>query len=284
MTFYLGSVILFVTLPNTYMFPLFDDIALKEVTHMNNELLKLTAHQVQERGFTKCVLAIGSCEAHGQHLAEGTDTLVSYMLACRIAEAFDDMLVLPPITVGYSGHYDAFPFTLTLGYDTITQVIYDLLDSVLRNGMKHIFLLNGHDGNIAPIEIASRKIKEKYPEARIVSLPAWWVTAGELLPKNTFEVWDGLGHAGEGESSIAYYLYPQWNEPELAKGFVPDNLPEFLEVKWDFSELTSCAATGDPSKATAEKGRMMTEVLTEACVNTIRKLDACGWEYRTGNI
>ncbi|MFR2897927.1 hypothetical protein [Hungatella sp.] len=34
------------------------------------------------------------------------------------------------------------------------------MESVLRNGINKIFLMNGHDGNIAPIEIAARKIKE----------------------------------------------------------------------------------------------------------------------------
>ena len=34
-----------------------------------NELLKMTAHQVKEGKFDKAILAIGSCEAHGQHLA-----------------------------------------------------------------------------------------------------------------------------------------------------------------------------------------------------------------------
>ena len=130
----------------------------------------------------------------------------------------------------------------------------------------------------------AKLIKEKYPEARIVALPAWWVTAGELLPEGTFEVWDGLGHAGEGESSIAYYLYPQWNEPDQAKGFVPDMLPPYVDVKWDFSELTNCAATGDPTKATAEKGKMMEEVLVKACTEAIRDLDANGWDYRTKGI
>lgn len=99
----------------------------------------------------------------------------------------------PPITVGYSAHYDTFPFTLTMGYDTVTQVIYDYVESTIRNGITHIFILNGHDGNIAPIEIASRKIKEKYPEARIATLPAWWVTAGELLPEGHLR---GLGRPG----------------------------------------------------------------------------------------
>lgn len=250
----------------------------------NNELLKLTAHQVKEGRYDKAILAIGSCEAHGQHLASGTDTLVSYMLSCKIADQVDGLLVLPPITVGYSGHYDSFPFTLTLSYDTCTQVIYDIVESCIRNGINKIFLFNGHDGNIASIEIASRKIKEKYPQARIAALPQWWVTAGDLLPKGTFEVWNGLGHAGEGESSIAYHLYPQWCEPELAKGFVPDNLPDHVEIKWDFSELTNTAATGDPTRATAEKGEKMTEVLVTVVTEAIKQLDAMDWNYMTSGI
>lgn len=251
---------------------------------MNNELLKLTSHQVQERKFNKAILAVGSCEAHGPHLAEGTDTFVSYMISCKIADEFEDMLVLPPITVGYSGHYDDFPFTITLSYDTEIQVIYDILESSIRQGIDKIFIMNGHDGNIAPIEIASRKIKEKYRDAKIVSMPQWWVIAGQLLPENTFEVMNGEGHAGEGESSIAYYLYPQWNEPELAKGFVPDNLPPYVDVKWDFSELTSSAATGDPTKATAEKGEKMAAVLVDACVEAIKALDERNWNYCTTGI
>ena len=153
------------------------------------------------------------------------------------------------------------------------------MESCLRNGISRIFLMNGHDGNIAPMEIASRKIKEKYPEARIAALPAWWVTAGELLPPGTFEVWGGLGHAGEGESSIAYHLYPQWCEPQLAKGVVPDRLPEHIEIKWDFAELTDTAATGDPTKATAEKGAQMERVLVDCVVQALEQLDACGWDY-----
>ena len=41
-----------------------------------NELLKMTAHQVKEGKFDKAILAIGSCEAHGQHLAEGCLSLI----------------------------------------------------------------------------------------------------------------------------------------------------------------------------------------------------------------
>lgn len=249
----------------------------------NHELLKLTAHQVKEGNYDKAILAVGSCEAHGQHLAEGTDTLVSYMLSRKIADNVKGLLVLPPITVGYSAHYDTFPFTLTLSYETTIRVIYDIVESTLRNGIKNIFIMNGHDGNIAAIEIAARQIKEKYPEARIATLPTWWVTAGELLPEGTFEVWNGLGHAGEGESSLAYYLYPQWCQPELASCVIPDHLPANIEIKWDFAELTNTATTGDATKATAQKGKLMADALVDCVVEAIKELDSRGWDYTTTN-
>ncbi|MBQ4649571.1 MAG: creatininase family protein [Firmicutes bacterium] len=245
----------------------------------NHELLKLTAHQVQERGYTKAILAIGSCEAHGAHIAEGCDTFVSYEVSKQVAEKMGDMLVLPPITVGYSAHYDTFPFTMTLSYDTTIAVIYDMIESCIRQGIKKIFLMNGHDGNIAPIEIASRKIKEVYPDVNIASMTQWWVAAAELLPEGTFEVWNGNGHAGEGETSIAYYLFGEYCEPELATCVIPD-LPKYLDVKWDFSELTDTAQTGDATKATKEKGKMMNDVLVNHIVEALHDLDAKDWKFK----
>ena len=61
-------------------------------------------------------------------------------------------------------------------------------------------------------------------------------------------------------------------------------LPPYLDVKWDFSELTNSAATGDPTKATPEKGEKMTEVLVNALVEGIKALDDMGWDYRTKGI
>lgn len=241
----------------------------------------MTANQVIKGDFDKAIISIGSCEAHGYHLPLGTDTLVAYKLACEVAKNYDDILVLPPIPIGYSAHYDSFPFTLTLSYDTTIKVLYDVIDSVLRNNIQKIIIINGHDGNIAPIEIASRQIKEKYPEARIIALPEWWVTAGVLLPKDTFEVWNGLDHAGEGESSIMYYYYPQWCEPDLATSVVPDNLPPYVDVKWDFAEITNTGQTGDATKATAEKGKKMHDVLVKCLIEAIDYLNEKNWNYNT---
>ena len=109
----------------------------------NHELMKLTANRFKEGGYDKVVLAVGSCEAHGAHLAEGCDTIVSQTLSKLVADRVKGLLVLPPITYGYSGHYDSFPFTLTLNYDTVTAVVYDVLESVLRNGINKISISVG---------------------------------------------------------------------------------------------------------------------------------------------
>jgi len=244
-----------------------------------HEALKMTARQFKDGGYDKAILALGSCEAHGQHLPLGTDTLVSYMLSCKVADQVKGTLVLPPVAVGVSEHYAAFPFTLYVKADTMTAVIRDILRTTILNGITRIFIFNGHDGNIAPIETAAREVKMEFPQARIIAMNDWWIAAGKLLPKDTFQVWDGLGHAGEGETSIALRLFPDWCQMEYAAGVIPDRLPPFMDVKWAFSELTNTAATGDPTKGTAQKGEKMENVLVSLVVETLKKLDAAGWDY-----
>lgn len=245
---------------------------------MANIITHMTGQQYQEGQFDKAILTVGSCENHGYHLPHGTDTLVAYRLAQRVADRVEGMLVLPPLTVGMSAHYSHFLFNLSLEPETLIAVLKDVLRSTVKAGIQKIFIMNGHDGNIAPIEIASREIKMEYPQVRIASLDAWWITAGQLLPPDTFEVWGGLGHAGEGETSIALALFPELVQMEHAKGVVPD-LPPNVEIKWNFAELTNTGATGDPTKATAEKGQKMVDVLVEAVVNFIKEMDARGWDY-----
>ena len=250
----------------------------------NHELQKLTSKEYNNGNYDKAILAVGSCESHGNHLPHGTDTFVAHKLSKLIAKEVEDLLVLPPLTIGYSAHYDAFPFTISLGYDTMIQVLYDILESTIRAGIDRIVIINGHDGNIAPIEVASRMIKEVYPESKIVSLNEWWIIAAELIPEGTFEVWNGGGHGGEGESSIGYYLFPEYTDPDEATCCIPDNLSDVLDIKWNFDEITDTAQTGDATVATKEKGRLMTEALTEAVVNAIKELDEKDWDYRTNSL
>jgi creatinine amidohydrolase len=101
-----------------------------------------------------------------------------------------------------------------------------------------------------------------------------------LLPSGFFEVWQGLGHGGEGEMSLGLALFPELCMPDQAVGVVPA-LPPHLDIKWLFAELTDCGATGDPTKGTREKGLTMKRVLIDTVVSGLTTLDACGWDYRS---
>lgn len=140
--------------------------------------------------------------------------------------------------------------------------------------------MNGHDGNIAPIEVAARSAKVAHPDFKIVSLDAWWKMVGDVLPPDFFDVWNGLGHAGEGETSICMALFPELCEPSKAVGVVP-HLPPHVDVKWTFNELTNVGASGDPTKGTLEKGKKMRETLVNTVVGILNDLDKNDWEYRS---
>ena len=247
------------------------------------EIQHLTAADFRQTPFEKVILPLGSLESHGGHLPFGTDALTAYLLALDIAARLSKTAVLPPLNYGVSEHYRDFAFTVTVQFQTQIAFLRDILESVYREGIRKVFIMNGHDGNIAPIEVASRSAKVAHPDFKIVSLDAWWMMVGELLPKDFFAVWNGLGHGGEGETSICLELFPELCDVSKAAGVVP-HLPKYLDVKWLFKELTNTGTTGDPTKGTREKGRKMREVLVEAMVKALSDLDRNGWDWRSPEV
>jgi len=237
----------------------------------------MTGHGFRSGGFDKAVLAVGSTECHGDHLPYGTDTLVAEHLAEAVAERVEGLLVLPPLPFGMSMHYASFPVAVSLSTETLMRVLREVFDSLRRHGLLRLLIVNGHDGNAAAIEAATREFRVDHPEMRIAVLEAWWETAADLLPPGTFEAWGGLGHGGEGETSMMLAVAPELVEMSRARGVVPD-LPPHVQVKWVFKELTPYAVTGDPTKATAEKGRRMRDALVDLLVSFLREMDRRNWE------
>ncbi len=242
------------------------------------KLEELNEHSFQEAAVDKVLLAIGSTESHGPHLPFGCDSLVSYDLARSIAERLEKTVVAPPLWFGMSGHYSHKPMCISLSDETLIKVVEEMLASIIHWGINKVVIINGHDGNIAPIEIAARKIKVAHPDFCLAVLDAWWVTAGNLIPEDTFEVWNGLGHGGEGETSIGLAMFPELCDMSRAKGMIPD-MDSNVKLVWNFSELTDFGASGAPEKATPEKGEKMKTALVDYLVEFINRMDAQGWRY-----
>jgi len=237
--------------------------------------MRMTGHEFKE-GYNKAVLAVGSTEYHGEHLPYGTDTLVSEHIATEVAKRVKDMLMLPPISYGMSAHYSNFPIAISLSTETLMRVLREVFDSLRKHGLNRLMIVNGHDGNIPAIEAATNEYRAEYPEFKMAVLSAWWVTAGQLVPEGTFEVWDGLGHAGEGETSMMLRVDPSLVDMGKARGVLPD-LPKHVDWKWTFDEITPYGVTGDPTKATPEKGAAMNDALVKLLVDLVNELDAKNW-------
>jgi creatinine amidohydrolase len=242
------------------------------------KLEEFTEYSFKKQKIDKALLAIGSTESHGEHLPFGCDTFVAYDIALEVASRLDHTVVVPPLWYGMSLHYQHKPMCISLTSDTLTQVVRETLDSLVHWGIKKVLVINGHDGNIPSIEIASRDAKLKYPDMRLAVLDAWWVTAANLLPKDTFEVWGGLGHGGEGETSIALAIFPKLCDMKRAKGMIPD-MDMNVKLIWNFQELTDYGASGAPEKGSAEKGRKMKQVLVDYLVEFVERMDRQGWTY-----
>ncbi len=242
------------------------------------KLEELNEHAVQQMNVDKALVAIGSTESHGSHLPFGTDTFVCYDIALEVAQRVENTIVVPPLYYGMSQHYRHKPMCITLSNETLTRVVREVLESLVYWNIRKILIINGHDGNIPPIEMAARDVKIAHPDIGLAVLDAWWVTAGNLLPADTFEVWDGLGHGGEGETSIALAMFPELCDMSRAQGMIPDMDPN-VKLVWNFEELTDYGASGAPEKGSAEKGRKMKQVLVDALVDFIVRMDRQGWRY-----
>ena len=227
---------------------------------------------------TIAVLIFGACENHGDHMPFGSDFIMPYELAKRIANRSKNVLVLPFVPYGVSSHHKDFAMTISLEPETMVNLVRDMLQSLVANKISRILIINGHDGNIAPIELASRIVKEHNPGVVIACLESWWSLVGEL-DNRLFDVWNGLGHGGEAETSAMLAVRPELVNIELAPDQVVPSLPDHVRIYWKFSELTNTGATGAPRKASPEKGEKLLNLLENVLLDFIANMDNNNWKY-----
>jgi creatinine amidohydrolase len=227
-------------------------------------------------GFDKVIVPVGSCEAHGDHLPFGTDAMVAHDLALSVAERVPGTMVLPPTWFGMSHHYRHKPMCVSLSHLTTIALFGDILRSVVGWGFRKVLVINGHDGNIPCLHVAAQELKLDHPEVGLALVDAWWTVGLSLLPKETWQAFDGYGHGGEAETSIALAMIPHLTDPARAHGMVDSKDPLIREV-WNYQELTEEGATGDGRAATPEKGRRMKAAIVDYVVAFLERKEREGW-------
>jgi len=241
-------------------------------------LERITRHQFERMKLDKAIIVTGATENHAYHLPMGTDTYAAYGVAEAVARRVPGTLLLPPVHFGVSDQLMPYPFNVTLTPETLSQVIFEVAESCVVQGISRFLIINGHGGNNSAIDVAMRKIHRAYPDAKIAASLAWWISGPKLLPPGTFAKDFGIGHAGEAETATALYLVPDYVDMDVAKGEWPVS-PKELRLLTSIPETSKTGATGDPVPATQEKGRLIVQALASYLVAFLKEMDATGWNF-----
>lgn len=157
---------------------------------------------------TMVVLPLGATEQHGPHLPVGTDYFTVEHLAHEAARQIAaelPVLVAPALSFGCSEHHLPFGGTFSFTTDTYYRVLCDLPRSLVRDGFRRVFLLNGHGGNHELIQLAARNIALEHPVE--IAAASYWNLAWDDLIKIGAHTRARLpGRAGRFETSVMLAL------------------------------------------------------------------------------
>lgn len=183
------------------------------------------------------IIPIAAIEQHGLHLPLGTDFLNGVERSKLIAQQVD-VLVAPILLPGQSPYHMGFAGTISLKAETIVQVHFEAVQSLIAHGFKRFLIMNAHGGNRAITTFLVDKINQETAGIAVDLGEA----VGPFTERNSGQRSENSGprvfdrHGGVSETSSSLYLTPSLIDMKTAKTAeltMPDHLnrliPEVLE-------------------------------------------------------
>jgi creatinine amidohydrolase len=218
------------------------------------------------------IVPLGATEQHGHGLALRTDTTRAEVVADLVARRMSPKVVVAPaIPVGVSEHHMAFPGTLTLSPITLQQVVVELVTSLYRHGWRRVFVLTGHGGNNATVEVAVSRLRADLGDLHVAWSGITPVVADLVKDMSVSRVG---GHSSEIETAQAMYADPDLVLPDrLTRGSATlDDLDAAgklsrsspgIHFPQSYHDLSKTGTLGDATQASAENGALLMETVVE---------------------
>jgi creatinine amidohydrolase len=237
---------------------------------------EMTAPSLSEvpRDRSVVLAPIAACEQHGRHLPTGTDTILVTGVAEQVEQRLPrQVLLLPTLWLGASGHHLRFGGTLSAEVDTHITMLCDLLTPLLEDGYERVLLLNGHGGNIDTMHVALRRLQPRF-RTRILGASSYWELAERELAALVEGARKSMGHACEFETSMVMALRPELVRTAEIRDDPPrdDSALRGLFLPEDMKQKTGHGAVGYPEKASPEKGRRFLAAAVERTIEVIEAL------------
>ncbi len=243
---------------------------------------------VRQQEYRVAVLPLGATEPHNLHLPYGSDVFEGDLVGEKLCEAAwqrgAKVMLLPTIPYGTQTNQQAFPFAMNLNPSTLAAVIADLVETLVRQGILKIVLLNSHGGN--DLKGVLRELYGKSPAK--LFLCNWYQVFSDVYHEIFREPDD---HAGEMETSLALAYWPELvarredgaltaDEGRKARGRFEAMEKGWVSITRPWHLLTTNGGAGNPHAAAAEKGRRLIELLVERLATFLVELSAAELDER----
>ena len=211
--------------------------------------------------FDLVFVPIGSYEHHGPHLPPETDYLIARSIVEKVAPKFDGKII-PGIKISISPEHKKFRNTKSISKKKFVSQVKSILNHY-HNKTK-IFFINAHGGNNKILH----SIQERY-KTKILVLNTFSLIKKDLMSIRSSKI-GGICHAGEFETSIMMYLFPdkvkidKLNKNDVK--YIPYLDPNYKfekPKKWKTINLNKSGILGDPYHASKKKGEFWFHALIE---------------------
>lgn len=249
--------------------------------------------QAKEDAKGVAVIPIGAVEVHGPHLPVGTDSIETYEIGLRAAQAAG-VVITPLVWVGNSRSFMDFPGTISVDPDTLMRYVRGIARSLIRHGFDKLVLLDGHGGNYGLLDLLVEEIHLE-SDALICHVRAWELAT---VPKpEGVPAYDG--HGGSSETAVMRFLTPDDVDEEAFVDSAPDfELPDLGSVfpspsglysegpavfPLRMGEMVEHGHHGAPEWGSAERGEALLRVKVEALVEFLKAVKAGKVRWRGSN-
>ena len=219
------------------------------------------------------LLPIGAVEAHGEHLPAGTDNYLARRLTAALIERIagaTPVMLLPPLPFGQVWSLSDAPASFSVSNETVSRTIVDIGNSMLAKGLFSLVVINAHYGNLTALRDAQRQLKDKGVTVAIFNYPGAEEPTRAVREKPAAH--PSYMHACEIETSYMLHLAPEFVRMDKAVVNYPEFPKDFGELAYRWSEFSESPVLGNATAATAEKGRIILEIVINRMAELIAAL------------
>ena len=219
-------------------------------------------------GKTTAIIYSGSTEQNGPHMALGKHNFIAHFVAGRIAEELGDALVYPTLPFAPTGDFILksghlrFPGSVSVTSESFVGIIAGVAQSAILSGFKQVYLMGDHGGGQNELRLVADNLDQVWAGkgVRVRYVPDLYFKAAaqeaQYLSGRHIVVGE---HAGAEDTSEIMYI------DAAHKWIRVDKL-----APSDSSQEPLTGANGDPTKASAEMGKVFIDFKINDAVDQIR--------------